>query len=125
MCYVCEGTGMKKIFVYGTLRKGNLRDSMLKDSTYIGKFKSKKKYDMIHLSAFPGLLEDGKTSITGEVYEVDSKTLFKIDLIEGHPNFYKRKEIKLKGINDVEAYFLPRWKYGKCEVIKSGDWLNQ
>ena len=66
---------------------------------------------MIDLGAFPGILDSGRSVIYGEVYEVDNSVLEMCDLIEGHPNFYSRKFIKLEFDINAEAYFLPQSKY--------------
>jgi len=117
----------KKLFVYGTLRQegGHLRHSIMATSTFLGKYKTKPKYDMINLRSFPGLLKDGQNVVTGEVYEVDRDTLKSCDIIEGHPRFYKREDIDLEGIEGVQAYFLPRKEYGHMPKVESGDWLDR
>ena len=117
----------KKLFVYGTLRQegGHLRNGIMKTSTFLGKYKTKPKYDMINLRSFPGLLKDGQSVVIGEVYEVDRDTLKSCDIIEGHPRFYKREDIDLEGIEGVQAYFLPRKEYGHMPKVESGDWLDR
>jgi gamma-glutamylaminecyclotransferase len=116
---------MTKLFVYGTLRQGKSRQAFLKDSKFLGKKKTLPKYNMVSLRAFPGLLEEGDQKIVGEVYEVNDDTLWVVDRIEGHPSFYERKPIEIKGMKDVQAYFLPRDKYGAMPLVESGDWLKQ
>lgn len=113
------------IFVYGTLRKGLNRFTVLEDSEFVGYYLTKPIYTMVSLTAFPGLLEDGEDAIKGEVYRVSDDVIYKtLDRIEGHPSFYERKPIELEeDIGFVEAYFLPREEYGKMPVVVSGDWL--
>jgi len=77
---------------------------------------------MIDLGAYPGILDSGKNVIYGEVYEVDNSVLEMCDLIEGHPNFYKRKFIKLEFDISAESYFLPQRLYKDYPAIKSGLW---
>lgn len=118
---------MNKLFVYGTLRQegGHLRHGVMKTSNFLGKYKTKPNYDMVNLRSFPGLLKDGDNVIVGEVYEVDDNTLKSCDMIEGHPNFYKRENIDLEGIEGVQAYFLPRDDYGHMPKVESGDWMKR
>ena len=113
------------LFVYGTLRSGHMRNSVLSNEEHLGKFKTIKKYKMISLRSFPGLLENGNRSIVGELYKVSLNTLFTCDRIEGHPHFYERRFIKLKTGIKAWAYFLPNDKYENFPEVKSGDWLKQ
>ena len=85
---------MNKLFVYGTLKKQYSRNDILSAASFIKEIKSLPRYTMIDLGAFPGILDSGINVIYGELYEVDDSTLEMCDLIEGHPNFYKRKFIK-------------------------------
>ena len=116
---------MHKLFVYGTLREGHMRNSVLSESEFLGVKKTRKKYTMVDLSAFPGIFDEGKTSITGELYLVDDLTLQRCDMIEGHPNFYYRDRIKLQGGGKAYAYFLPKKDYDYRPVVSTGDWLKR
>ena len=90
---------MNKLFVYGTLKKQHSRNNILGADSFIREIKTLPNYTMIDLGAFPGILDLGANVIYGELYEVDNSVLGMCDLIEGHPNFYKRKLVKLeKGI---------------------------
>lgn len=123
-----------KVFVYGTLRTRESRNHVLRSSDFIGNFKSLPLYNMYDLGSFPCISNSGKTSIVGELYEVDDYTLELLDMIEGHPTFYERKEILLAeldglAMNDyTEAYFIdgPRTKDSQWSyLIKSGDWYEK
>lgn len=37
--------------------------------------------------------------IKGEIYEVDETMLKNLDILEGHPNYYLRKQINIDGNN--------------------------
>jgi len=113
---------MNKLFVYGTLKKQHSRNNILGAASFIKEIKSLPSYTMIDLGAFPGILDSGNNVIFGELYEVDDSILEMCDLIEGHPNFYKRKLVKLKIGMKAEAYFLPKSQYNTYPVIESGLW---
>ena len=113
------------IFVYGTLRWSEARNSVLSDSEYLGLFQSCPEYTMVDLGSFPGIFKQGNNSIIGEIYNVSKSVLETIDRIESHPDFYKRKLIKIQGIDNVSAYFLEKDKYHSYPEIKSGDWLRK
>jgi len=113
---------MHKLFVYGTLKKGFSRNTILKDSSFIGDVTTKPSFTMIDLTYFPGILEIGNTSIYGELYEVSDETLQYCDVIEGHPDFYKRIEVELTNNTTAWCYVLDYTKYENPLVISSGKW---
>lgn len=118
-----------KVFVYGTLREGDVRNGVLKDMQELGQAEFIKNattygiYKMVDLGAFPGIIEGGTTSIVGEIWGIDKYTKSYLDLMEGVPLLYEDKPIQIEDEEDVYAYFLVRHK-GYPE-IKSGDWFNK
>lgn len=89
------------IFVYGSLKKGFLRHSVLENQRYLGTAKTQPKYKMYQVADFPGLKksESGK-SIWGELYEIDFDCLTTLDGIEGVCyGLFNRHEILLSEIN--------------------------
>ena len=89
---------MNRVFVYGTLKQGDLirgMDLFDKEKTnYVGKaVTTDSNYSMIDLGAFPGVLINGEMNVTGEIYDVDDETLQHLDAIEGYPDFYQRATV--------------------------------
>jgi gamma-glutamylcyclotransferase (GGCT)/AIG2-like uncharacterized protein YtfP len=118
---------MKNIlFVYGTLRTGESRHSVMYDADYLGVYESIPKYTMYDLGSFPCITFGGKTSIVGDVFETDDGILETCDSIEGHPDFYTRMPIELldKSIM-AEAYFLNNYNMNTYKPIKQGNWLTR
>ena len=71
------------IFVYGTLLKGLSRNSVLKDSEFLGLALC--KGTLLDLGSFPGMISGQKDVVIGEVYKLsDYKTLETLDKIEGY-----------------------------------------
>lgn len=102
---------MFKLFVYGTLRKNFGNHDFLKNSTFLGNAVTVPntllfgtvipfmKY--INLKDFEYLNID--SHVKGEVYLVSKTELENIDILEGHPDFYKREKI-LVNLNNKEEY---------------------
>jgi len=89
---------MSRVFVYGTLMSGFENHYHLTESEKIGKGFTLSKY---HLTAsfipFLSEIESDKSNyIYGEVYEVNDECLRALDLLEGHPAFYQRKEVDIR-----------------------------
>ena len=113
------------LFVYGTLRTGESRHSVMSQSDYLGVYETIPKYTMYDLGAFPCITFNGKTSIVGDVFEVNDYTLDLCDMIEGHPDYYTRMPIELldKSIK-AEAYFMNNRNMKDYKPITHGNWLR-
>ncbi|HEV7281037.1 MAG TPA: gamma-glutamylcyclotransferase family protein [Pirellulaceae bacterium] len=97
------------IFVYGTLKRGQVRHFALAGQRLLGDAKSRPRYRMVNLGSYPALIEGGASAIAGELWEVDATCLALLDEIESVAEaYYRRGEILLAPPHDdliVEAYF--------------------
>lgn len=92
-------TTKTKVFVYGTLKKGNnIRglDSLCADAKLIGEAETQRdSYSLFDLGAFPAVSPGGVHRIKGEVWEISEQLLNEqLDSIEGYPDFYNRKQVE-------------------------------
>ena len=86
------------VAVYGTLKKGYSNyNHYLTSSKHIGKGETKDKYPLV-ISGLPYLIEDkGKGfNVEVDVFKVSSSVMGSLDRLEGHPNWYRRKQINVK-----------------------------
>jgi gamma-glutamylaminecyclotransferase len=85
------------VAVYGTLKKGyGNYYSYLTSSKYIGGGTTKEKYPLI-VKGLPYLIEEGGKgyNVEVDVFKVSDTVLKKLDMLEGHPNWYRRKQIDI------------------------------
>lgn len=79
------------VFVYGSLKKGKNNHRFMGNSKFIGQayMEGAELYDV---GAFPALkfVDDTSLLVQGELYEVTEKTLKTLDILEGHPDYYRR-----------------------------------
>lgn len=122
-----------KVAVYGSLMSGLYNyDNYLKGkSELLGQFQTEPIFTLIDMKNFPGLLPDGKTSITMEVFDIDDIVLSDLDGLEGYrvdnpeDSYYIRK---LMETPYGEAYYYEFNKkiYGDKKeenpIVKSGNW---
>lgn len=127
--------GSTHVLVYGSLKRGRPNHGPYlnrEGATFVGFRVIAGPYVMLNLGAFPGVVnldEEYKAAepqpILCELYKVDVETLHALDCLEGHPNFYERKKVKL-GKDDPHAwvYFLPPDWHDKYDdrVVESGIW---
>lgn len=79
------------LFVYGSLKHGYHNHFLLENSKFITTGLTYPKFDMVSFDLFPAVIPQGKFRISGEIYQISRKTLAEIDVIEGHPIFYRRE----------------------------------
>ena len=122
-----KSTNNHLVFVYGSLKSGRSNhNAYLGASDMLGRGYMEGLYDLIDLGWYPAVLrrEDGQpTRIYGEVYEVDEDTFYSLDLLEGHPDYYKREQVNLADGTRVWTYFLPEGYRDSAEsVVDNGCW---
>lgn len=110
-----------KIFVYGTLKKGFSNNYLLIGQKLIGNFVTEKKYRLVSLGSFPGLI-DGDKSIKGEVYEVSDECLSNLDILECVPKLYYRAFLDICDISDVQGYIYNLKNRYKVKDIAGDEW---
>lgn len=90
---------MKKVFVYGTLKKGNRNNTLLSKEKLLSSFVITAKPFLMLEGAFPLILEQSHVyskpflPIKGELYTLSEETLKSLDYLEGFPDFYQRQEL--------------------------------
>lgn len=113
---------MHRLFVYGSLMRGQANHDLLAGSRFIGPARTLPRYTLVDLGPYPGLLAGGTAAVAGELYAVDAPTLARLDQFEEHPHVYERRPIALASGEPAEAYLLrPHLRQGAPE-IRSGRW---
>ena len=84
---------MNRVFVYGTLKRGQRNYHFLRNANFIGEFVTLNKFSMYEFDDYPAVCQHGKDSIEGEVYEVTDYQFRRLDELEWYPDFYQRIEI--------------------------------
>ncbi len=92
-------SGSILVFVYGTLKRGGRYHYLLENEKvrFRGKAVTREKFIMYERDGIPYVSRKRSLSrIKGEVYEVDKKTLFRLDSLEEHPHWYRREEVEVE-----------------------------
>jgi gamma-glutamylcyclotransferase (GGCT)/AIG2-like uncharacterized protein YtfP len=113
------------VFVYGTLMKGFGNHFFLQNDVFLGYGETKPEYTLYDLGHFPAMVDGGETSVKGEIYEADPRTVEWMDKLEGvEDGLYEKKEIILTDGGKVLVYIFPRENLRPTDVpIKSGKWV--
>ncbi|CAL7950664.1 unnamed protein product [Xylocopa violacea] len=142
---------LHRVFVYGTLKRGEPNHSLIQDaangySKFLGIGRTVTPYPLVIATRYniPFLLKKPGFGhcVFGEVYDVDTKMLNKLDELEEHPAFYKRSEedilyapeSKAKSTDNFEEvstlikvwiYFLPKFKASLLESPMYTSYSNE
>lgn len=96
-----------RVFVYGTLMKGRYNhDRYLRGQKYLGRAVLH-GYAMYSLGSYPGIVPEEGEKVLGEVYEVDEKTLRRLDRLEDNGRLYTRRTAEVwidGGLVSAEVY---------------------
>jgi gamma-glutamylaminecyclotransferase len=109
-----------RVFVYGTLMKGELHHTTMAHARFIGQAETEPRYELVQIDYYPAMLPDGAHAVHGELYEVDDATLRRLDELEEVPHYYERHELTLADGTKAFAYVMPRTRAPGATPIASG-----
>jgi len=131
----------RHVFVYGTLRRGELRDinHLRPAPAFVGM--ASVRGVLYNLGSYPGLLLGGEGWVTGEVYAISMKLERQLDTIEEvwpePTGEYTKREVRVQlpqsgaQAESAEAdgvvclvYEIDPARTRACPVIHSGDWRD-
>ena len=120
---------MGLIFVYGTLKRGNGLHSALEGAEFISEAITLDPiFKMFCNGAFPHVsnVSKGGYRISGELYKVSDEILQDLDLVEGHPNHYRRVDIEFMledGSRIMGQMYIYNGSGANHNEITSGCWF--
>lgn len=85
-----------KVFVYGTLKRGEGNNGLLLGcgADFLTEAKTKEPRKLV-INGLPYLNKpeiEGGVKVKGEIWEVPDSMMWRLDQLEGHPTWYKRTE---------------------------------
>ena len=116
---------MPRVFVYGTLLRGEANHYLLTQSRFLCEAKTEPVFSLINLGGFPAMCAGGCTRVVGEVFEVNREVLETLDELEEHPEWYVRTPIRLSGGMEAETYLMDPDRVHGRPLIHSGDWRRK
>ena len=96
----------RKVFVYGTLMKGETNHDFLQNATFLDKTVIE-GYDMYNVGWYPAII-DGEGLAIGEVYRVPVEDMTSIDSLEGEGSLYEKRcvRITVNGVPDFAFVYV-------------------
>lgn len=97
---------MHRIFVYGTLKRGQCRHAALAGQRFLEEAATEPLYRLYDCGDYPALVESpAGVAVWGELWEVDEPCLARIDVIEGvAEGLYRRQTVQLQDRPPAETY---------------------
>jgi gamma-glutamylcyclotransferase (GGCT)/AIG2-like uncharacterized protein YtfP len=111
-----------RVFVYGTLRRGQVNHGLLAEARWLGTHVTAPAYTLYHLGSYPGAVAGGRDALVGDVYRVDARTLGRLDRLEEYPRLYGRALIPTP-FGRAWIYLYRGSRCG-CPRVPSGDWTH-
>ncbi|NAW87875.1 gamma-glutamylcyclotransferase [Photobacterium halotolerans] len=112
-----------RVFVYGSLRRGQSNHGLLSRARYLGECQLA-GYAMYNLGPYPAALKQPGSEgvLFGEVYDVDADTFRELDILEGLGEEYCREQVETSfGLAWIYLYLQP---LDRASLIPQGDWSS-
>jgi gamma-glutamylcyclotransferase (GGCT)/AIG2-like uncharacterized protein YtfP len=90
--------------VYGSLKRGFRHYDLLQDARFLGEVTTAPGFYLVLLGGYPALTEGGSDSVRGELFEIASRSIERLDEFEGPE--YARRLVPLDSGGTAEAYFV-------------------
>ncbi|PSW15180.1 gamma-glutamylcyclotransferase [Photobacterium sanctipauli] len=115
---------MDKVFVYGTLRKGESNHHLLQQALYLGQCQIQGRYQLFNLGYYPALVDaEHNRRIAGEVYQVSAQELAQLDILEEYPSLYRREPVETQ--HGRAWVYLYNHNVDSFPLIEDGDWCHR
>jgi gamma-glutamylcyclotransferase (GGCT)/AIG2-like uncharacterized protein YtfP len=118
---------MVTLFVYGTLMRGGVRHRLLAGQRFLGVGRTRAGYALVDLGPYPALVrrDDEIGSVHGELYEVASSRVSRLDEEEGAPELYQRESIDIEGRNGPVVAYIFRQDTDGRPRCPDGRWTHR
>ena len=110
-----------KLFVYGTLRRGERAHRLLGGAPLVAHGRTEPRFRLVDMGGYPALVEGGATAVAGEIYDVADARVPELDRFEEVPELYQRVLLPI-GDYVAWAYVLPAALAGERPELPHGDW---
>jgi gamma-glutamylcyclotransferase (GGCT)/AIG2-like uncharacterized protein YtfP len=114
-----------RLFVYGTLLSGERDAPLLDGATLLGELRTEPLYTLVDLGVYPALIERGTVAVLGELYLVDKKRRFELDVKWQVPILFQRATIRLEQGEEAEAYVMREDQVRGKRRLAQGDWKGR
>ncbi len=117
-----------RIFIYGTLMKGEFYHPLIESQIYAGESVIK-GFNLYSLGSYPGIRPSkfNEREVHGEIYLIDTPTLDKVNRLEGEGTLYRLQfvEVNINDKNVIAGVYVYNSKALRRNRIFSGFWSRK
>ena len=105
--------------------QGERDHGLLAHATLVGPARTRPEYHLVDLGIYAALIADGDVSVLGELYLIDRKSLFSVDVSKQCPVLFERLRITLEDGSNADAYLMPEERVRGKRRLKGGSWRDR
>ena len=114
-----------RLFAYGSLMKGEPNHPLVVTAEYAGNSRTLPAFKLVDLGPYAALVAGGTLAVDGEVYLVDAKQRFAIDVKHECPVLFQRVTIALEDGSQAETYVMREDQVRGRRRLVNGDWRKR
>jgi len=114
-----------RLFVYGTLRQGEPRHTLLDGAELLATTTTVAAFYLVDLGPHAALVRGGTTAVCGELYRVSLEMRRRIDVDRQVPILFTREVTELVDGTAAEAYLLSADRVRGRRRLAHGDWKKR
>ncbi|MFZ5893814.1 MAG: gamma-glutamylcyclotransferase family protein [Myxococcota bacterium] len=114
-----------RLFDYGSLMQNERDHALLASATLLGVARTAPEFQLVDLGIFAALVPGGNVSVLGELYVVQRKACFAIDVSKQCPILFERTRIRLDDGSEADAYVMPEERVRGKRRLKGGSWRDR
>jgi gamma-glutamylcyclotransferase (GGCT)/AIG2-like uncharacterized protein YtfP len=114
-----------RLFVYGSFLSGERDHSLIGGAERIAATRTEPSYTLVDLGPYAALIERGAVAVSGEVYLIDRKLRFELDVARECPILFQRVLVRLEDGSAAEAYAMREDQVRGKRRLAHGDWRRR
>lgn len=113
------------LFAYGSLLPGERDHELLANAVHVGAARTQPAFKLVDLGVYPALVGGGNVAVVGELYRIDKKQRFAIDVRKECPVLFHRVVVTLDDGRAAESYAMHEEQVRGKRRIANGDWKRR
>lgn len=114
-----------RLFVYDGLMQGEREHALLAGAKFEGAARTAPLYSLFEVGPYAALTPGGTESVLGEVYLLDRRQRFELDVKRQFPSLFQRITVALEDGSSAEAYSMSEQQVRGKRRIKHGSFRDR
>ena len=114
-----------RLFVYGSFLSGERDHALVRGAEPSGVSRTEAAYTLVDLGPYAALIERGAVAVLGELYLVDRKLRFELDVARQCPILFQRILVRLEDGSTAESYAMREEQVRGKRRLAHGDWRRR